>query len=209
MRLILPAVFTTSLLLTHAAVHTADQTLLQLPVPVRTAIERAATGHDIAAIERDQREGRTVYRVRIAQEGIDKRMVIAADGTVLEVSDYREVNQALTDGKQAGKEAWDKTKEASGEAWDATKDAASRTWQATKDTVAKATSAFKSDELTLNQVPLVPRTTMEREAAGNRISGIRAVTQSQGIHYHATITQPDGAARKLVVRDDGTLVTGQ
>jgi NADH dehydrogenase/NADH:ubiquinone oxidoreductase subunit G len=208
MRLVLPAVFT-SLLLTHAAVHAADQTLLQLPAPVRTAIERAATGRDIAAIERDQREGRTVYRVRIAQEGIDKRMVIAADGTVLEVSDYRDVNQALANGKQAGKEAWDKTKEASGEAWDATRDAASRTWQATKETVAKATSAFKSDELTLNQVPPAPRATMEREAAGNRLSGIRAVTEEQVTRYHATITQPDGTTRRLVVRDDGTLVTGQ
>ena len=206
MRLILPTAFTTSLLLIITTTHGADQTLLQLPAPVKIAIEREATGHIIAAIERDQREGQTVYRVRIAQEGIDKRLVIAGDGTVLEVSDYSSVNKAISDSKQAGREAWDKTKEVSGETWDATKDVASRSWEATKDTVRKATDAFSSDTLTLNQVPRIPRATLEREAAGERLGEIRVTVDQQVTNYHATITRPDGSKRKLVVREDGTLV---
>lgn len=207
MRLVLPAVFTSSLLLSLGAAESGADALLDLPVPVKTTIQREATGHSVAAIERDQREGRTVYRVRIAQAGIDKRMVIASDGTLLEVSDYPAVNHALVSGQQAGQEALDKTKEVSGEAWDATKDAAARTWEATKDTVRKATATFNSDELTLNQVPRQPRATMEREAAGNRLTGISASQHGQATLYHATISHPDGAKRALVVRDDGTLVT--
>lgn len=207
MRLTLPAVFTTSLLLHLGAAEAGNDPLLDLPAPVKTTIQRQATGHQIAAIERDQREGRTVYRVRIAQEGIDKRLIIAADGSLLEVSDYPAVNNALADGKKAGQEAWDKTKEVSGEAWDATKDAATRTWEATKTTVRKATSAFNSEDLTLNQVPRAPRQTMEQAAAGNRLSGIRVSGDEQAPLYHATITHPDGTTRTLVVREDGTLVT--
>lgn len=212
MRLKLPTVFTTSLLLMLGAAESGaaepdHDPLLELPTPVKTTIQRQAIGSQVAAIERDQREGRTVYRVRIAQEGIDKRLIIASDGALLEVSDYPAVNNAIADGKQASKEAWDKTKEVSGEAWDATKGAASRTWDATKDTVRKATSAFKSDELTLNQVPRAPRETMEREAAGNRLTGIRATSDDQVTLYRATISHPDGITRALVVREDGTLVT--
>jgi hypothetical protein len=195
MRLILPAVFTSSLLLTLAAAESGMPTLLDLPAPVKATIQRESTGHHVAAIERDQREGRTVFRVRIAQEGIDKRMVIDTDGTVLEVSDYPAVNNALATGKEAGKEAWGKTR-----------DVATRTWEATKETVNTATEAFKSDDLTLNQVPRAPRETMERQAAGNRLSGIRARREGAGTHYHATITTPDGMKRTIVVADDGTLV---
>lgn len=207
MRLILPAVFTTSLLLSLGAAESGADPLLDLPVPVKNTIQRSATGHQIAAIERDLREGQTVYRVRIAQEGIDKRLIIASDGALLEVSDYPAVNNAIAGGKQAGKEAWDKTKEVGGEAWDATKGAAARTWEATKETVGKATSAFKSDELTLNQVPRQPRETMEREAAGNRLTGIRATVEGQATLYRATVSHPDGSKRDLVIREDGTLLT--
>lgn len=209
MRAILPTISTTSLLLAlHlGAAEVGGDPLLELPPAVKSTIQREALGHQLAAIERDQRNGAVVYRIRITQEGIDKRVLIAADGAVLEVSDYPAVNNALASGKQASKEAWDKTKEVSGEAWDATKDAAARTWEATKDTVHKATSAFKSDELTLNQVPRLPRQTMEREAAGNRLSGISASVDGQATLYHATISHPDGTKRVLLVREDGTLVT--
>jgi uncharacterized membrane protein YkoI len=182
-----------------------DQSLLDLPKAVKSSIQREATGLGVGAIEREVKDGRILYSVRIEQEGIDKRVSIASDGTVLEVSDYAAVNNALTGSKQASKEAWDKTKEVSGQAWDKTKDVAAKTWEATKDTVGKATSAFKSDELTLNQVPVVPRATMEREAAGNRLSSIRVSNDEKGAIYRATISHPDGTNRALAVREDGTL----
>lgn len=205
MRFILPAVFTSSLLLNLAGAE-SGQSLIDLPSPVKATIQREAVGHSVVAIERDERDGRAVYRVRIAQEGIDKRLLIASDGAVLEVSDFPAVNRALADGKEAGKEAWDKTKEAGGEAWDKTKEVAARTWEATRDTVRSATSAFKSDELTLNQVPRAPRATMEREAAGNRLTGIRTQQDGAATRYQATITTPDGTRRVLVVDESGALV---
>jgi uncharacterized membrane protein YkoI len=207
MRFTLPTIFTTSLLLSLAAAEpTPRANLLELPAAVKTTIQREATGHSVAAIESEERDGRMVYRVRIAQEGIDKRLLIATDGTVLEVSDFPAVNQALAGGKEAGKEAWDKTKEVSGEAWDKTKEVAARGWEATRQTVESAVSSFKSDELTLNQVPRAPRATMEREAAGNRLTGIRAVVDGQVTRYHATITKPDGGKRTVTVNEDGSLV---
>lgn len=195
MRTILPAIFTSSLLLTLAAAEGQPTTLLELPTPVKTTIQREATGHRIAAIEHELRDGRTVYRVRIEQEGIDKRLVIATDGMALEVSDYPAVNRAIVTSKEAGKEAWDKTREA-----------ATRTWEATKESARAATEAFKSDDLTLNQVPREPRSTMEREAAGNRLTGISAKHDGAATRYHATITTPDGTRRTLVVAEDGSLV---
>jgi hypothetical protein len=193
MRLILPNAFTTSLLLMSAA-HAADQSLLQLPAPVKTAIEREAFGHDVAAIERDEREGQPVFRVRIAQVGIDKRLVIAKDGTVLEVKDYPLINRAISEGKQTGEEAWDKTKETTAHAWDKSKEAATRAWEATKDTVHQATNAFRSDELTLNQVPRLPRATLEREAAGNRLGVIFPRFSGRGVKrlWSAGVRSPSG-----------------
>ena len=46
---------------------------------------------------------------------------------------------------------------------------------------------------------------MEREAAGNRLTGIRAEQVEGTTRYHATVTTPDGAKRELVVLEDGSL----
>lgn len=207
MRLTLPAVFSTSLLMSLVAAEAPDTTLIDLPTPVKTTIQREATGHSVAAIERDLRDGQTVYRVRIAQEGIDKRLLIASDGSVLEVRDFPAINDAIASSKEAGKEAWDKTAEVSGEAWDKTKAVATRSWEATKETVRNATSSFRSDGLTLNQVPRAPRTTLEREAAGDRLDGIRVLSDDgAGSRYQASITRADGSKRTVVVAEDGSLV---
>jgi uncharacterized membrane protein YkoI len=189
-----------------SAVETPDHSLLDLPAPVKATIMREAIGRPIASLERGSEEGRTVYFVRVEQEGIDKRLTIAADGTVLKVSDYAAVNDALEATRDAGKGAWDKTKDVSGEAWDTTKKAAATTWQATKETVNKATNAFRSDELTLNQVPVPARAAMEREAAGDRLHDIHVSTEGGDAIYRATITRADGTKRPIRVREDGMLV---
>lgn len=207
MRVILPTMLTFSLQVTMTAGQASDQTLLHLPAPVTSTIEREANGRTIAAIACDERDGRRVYRVRITQEGIDQRLLIGSDGMVLDSTDHSALNQAIAVGKQIAVEAWDNTTEAGVEAWDATKNAANRTWEATRDTVRHVTTAYHSDDLTLNQVPRAPRETMERTAAGNRLSDIHAIGVEHSTHYRATITHPDGTLRSLVVREDGTLVT--
>ena len=69
----------------------------------------------------------------------------------------------------------------------------------------KATASFRSDELTLNQIPERPRATMEREAAGNRLTDLRAESSPDHLLYWATIRLPDGSKRLIAVREDGSL----
>jgi hypothetical protein len=172
----------------------ADQTLLDLPVAVKTTIVREAGGRSIAGLDSTVHDGHPAYRVRIEQDGIDKRVTINADGSVVDITDFPAVNNAIASSKQAGTEAWSTTK-----------DVAAKTWEASKETVRRAIDAFRSDDLTLNQVPQVPRATLERTAAGNRITDIHATSDAHGTAYHAVIRTPDGHAQTIVVRDDGAI----
>ncbi len=173
-----------------------DQSLLDLPGVVKVAIQHEAAGHSIAAIEHSVSDGHSFYQVRIVQDGLDKRMVLASDGTVVEMRDFAAVNHAIASGTEASKQAWDKTKEV-----------ATNSWQATKETVRKAVDAFRSDELTLNQVPPVPRMALERSADGDRITDIHAVSEAHGVIYRATFRAADGRTRTVSVAEDGTPVT--
>jgi hypothetical protein len=194
MKMLTPASLVLALGLGLSAADMPNHTLVDLPEAVKAAILRQAGSNTIGAIEIGLFGDRDVYFVRIEQPGIDKRVTIATDGSVLKVSDYEEVNRAIVAGKDAGRGAWDKTKEVAGD-----------TWSATKETVRKAAKAFSSDELTLNQVPERPRATLEREAAGNRLTDIHAESVREDVLYRATIRQPDGAKRAIAVHEDGTL----
>lgn len=184
----------------------ADASLLELPAPVKATIQREAAGKAVMAIERGEEDGRTVYYARIRQEGLDKRLTVAADGKVVAVRDFASVNDALNRTKEAGGKAWEATKEGGAAAWDKTKEVSGRAWEATRDTVGKAVSSFGSDELTLNQVPAAPRATFEREAAGNRIGDIRALDGGGKRTYRATITAADKTKTVITVADDGTVI---
>jgi hypothetical protein len=187
------------LLLSAASARAADilpdQTLLDLPAAAKEAIRKEAGGRTINGITREVADGKTVYKATIAQNGIDERLSVAADGTVLDKSDYKAVNDATANAKRTGSAAWEKTKEVSKSAW-----------QATKDTVGKAVDSFKSDELTLNQVPEKPRATLEKEAGLDRLTDIR-VKDVDGKHtYLATVVPSTGDKVHLTVAEDGSLV---
>jgi uncharacterized membrane protein YkoI len=205
MRHLIPIVMTTVFALGLAAAE-ADQSLLDLPAPVKATILREAAGRAVAAIERGEEDGRTVYYARIHQEGLDKRLTVAADGKVVAMRDFAGVNDALAKTKEAGGKALEATKDGASAAWDKTKEVSGKAWEATRDTVNKAVSSFSSDELTLNQVPAAPRAALEREAGGNRLSDIHA-QEGGGKHtYRATITAADKTRTVITVADDGTVV---
>lgn len=180
--------------LTAQAAEKPDFTLLDLPTLVKSTITREAGLKSISAITREVLEGRQVYYARIEQDGIDTWVAVAPDGTVIKVSSHEDINNAITSGKEAGQKAWDKTKEV-----------ATGTWAATKETARKAVAVFRSDDLTLNQVPERPRATMEREAAHNRLTDISVDASKPELLYRATVRSPDGTTRAIVVREDGTL----
>ncbi len=173
-----------------------DVTLLDLPMAVKATITREAGLKSINAITRGVVDNHPVYYAQIDQVGIDTWLSVAPDGTLLKVDSHEDINKAITNGKEVGQNAWDKTKEVAG-----------TTWAATKETAHKAVAVFRSDDLTLNQVPERPRATMEREAAGNRLTDIGVDSTKPDLLYRATVKSPDGTTRAILVREDGTLVT--
>jgi len=172
------------------AAEPATQPLLNLPEGVRTTAQREAGALPIAAIELAVSDGKQIYRLRLAQDGLDKHLVISQDGDVLKVTDYPGINSALADSQKA---------------LDATETATKETWAATKESVAKTMASFSSTELTLNQVPLVARVALGNAAAGDRLTDIHATTTGQDTTYKAIVTRTDGTKRPIAVHDDGTV----
>src|SRR5688572_25705592 len=80
--------------------------LAELPEPARLSIQREAAGIPIGDITRTTSEGRVIYDVRLEQEGADRRIQVAADGSVL--SEHGRGGEVK---REAG-EAWDETKDA-------------------------------------------------------------------------------------------------
>jgi uncharacterized membrane protein YkoI len=172
-----------------------DHSLLELAEPVRATILREAAGRDVVLLELGSEDGRPVYYVRIRQQGLDKRLTIGRDGTILAQRDFKEINDALAATRDGSEKAWEKTKEGAKTAWDAT-----------KETVGKAVKAFGSDDLTLNQVPARPRAALERAAAGNRLGDIHYKTVDGKPCYEATIKPSDGKSTVVRVDEDGVLM---
>ena len=105
-----PITYLLAIGMTACAADLPNHSLLDLPPAVKATIQRQAADHSIGAIERGILDERQVYHVRIEQPGIDKRVTIAVDGSLLKVSNFEEVNKAITASKEAGHGAWNKTK---------------------------------------------------------------------------------------------------
>jgi len=189
--ILLPLLVLPGLLTALSAAEDIDQTLLDLPAPVKATIQREATGKSIGVIERGTRDGLAIYYVQIELlEGMDKRLTIASDGVVMKITEYPAVNEAIATSKVAKV---------------VTQEPVAVNWEATAATVRKTTESYRSDELTLNQVPAIPRTALEVIAAGNRLENLHVSGTGTGTVYRADIIQPEGAQRSIAVRDDGTL----
>ena len=189
--------FASLLSLSTWAAEKPDLTLLDLPLPVKITIAREAGLRSVNAITRGVVDSHPVYYAKLEQAGIDTWLTVGPDGSLIKVDSHEDINKAITTGKEVGQQAWEKTKEVAGNAW-----------AATKDTARKAVAVFHSDELTLNQVPERPRATMEREAAGDRLTDIGVDSTKPELVYRATVKSPGGTKRGIIVREDGTLVVG-
>jgi hypothetical protein len=66
----------------------ADEVAIdQVPPPVRATIEREVGNGRLKEIERETRNGRTVYEVEFERDGDDREIKVAEDGTVVERDD--------------------------------------------------------------------------------------------------------------------------
>jgi len=76
------------MLLAWPASSPADEVSIdQVPPAVRAAIERELRGGKLEEIERETRNGRTVYEVEFKRDGKDREIHVAEDGTVLKRDD--------------------------------------------------------------------------------------------------------------------------
>ena len=186
---------------------TGDQVrigLAELPEPARETIQREAAGTPIGEITRTTIDGRVVYEVRLADEGLDRRVQVAADGTVLTRHDRGgEV-------KQESGEAWEETKEASGKAWEATKETSQEAWQSTKEASGSAwergRKALDGDGLTPANVPAKVKATLERELAGQEITDIDVEAVDGTVFFAAEVRVPDARNRVVRIDLDGNLL---
>lgn len=76
------------MLLAWPASSPADEVSIdQVPPAVRATIERELRGGKLEEIERETRNGRTVYEVEFERDGKDREIHVAEDGTVLKRDD--------------------------------------------------------------------------------------------------------------------------
>ncbi len=191
----------------------AQLTLADLPEPARAVVESRTAGHEIRAIERGTDDGREVYHVRVHQDGLDQRLTVASDGTVVADRDFKpgdgtdsgsssgsasDGDDAWKDTKQGTQKAWDKTKEGSEKAWDKTKQVSSGAWT-------DARSALDDDGLTLANVPKPVADAIRAEAGSNEVQDIDVEAKQGKIWYQAEIRVKDGRNRTVAIAEDGTL----
>jgi uncharacterized membrane protein YkoI len=169
-----------------------DITLEQAPLPVQQTLTREAGGEPVQWVQRDNDEGQVVYHARIKQDGLDKRLTVAPDGSVLEKKDFSEVNAK-------SHAAWEKTKEKSKEAWSKTKEVSGKAWDSASDAVG-------GDHLTLGDLPPAVKATVEREAAGREIRDVDHEMKDGKHLYEVKIHVPDAKDVHLKVDEDGKLL---
>ncbi len=68
-------------------VYGPSPTLAELPATVRQTILREARGREVADIDREIRDGRTVYEVQFRAKGINPRIHVDADGRLLNLDE--------------------------------------------------------------------------------------------------------------------------
>ncbi|MBA3708422.1 MAG: PepSY-like domain-containing protein [Planctomycetes bacterium] len=199
-----------------------------LPAKVKASLTAAAGAAQIVDIDRDTDNGRTVYKARIKQDGLDRHLTIGEDGTI--VSDKN--NKAEKDERGAkagdhdgdGKARRDHDKDLDHQAKNAKDEAERDVDKAKADAEAKADKAkadaeyakktaknegreLKNGTVAIDQVPAAVKTTLMREANGQQIGDIDRDTEDGHVVYKAKIRVPDGKDRKVKVLEDGSIVS--
>ncbi|HEX6213140.1 MAG TPA: PepSY domain-containing protein [Methylomirabilota bacterium] len=88
MRALIAVALAAFVILLSPARSPADEVSLeQVPPAVRATIERELGGGRLEEIERETKNGRTVYEVELVRDGKEREVHIAEDGTVLKRDD--------------------------------------------------------------------------------------------------------------------------
>jgi uncharacterized membrane protein YkoI len=206
----------------HAKDH-VDLTVNDLPAKAKAALMKEAGAHEVVDIDRDTDSGRTVYKARIKQEGLDRRITIDEDGNVIgdrgkdrdergaKVDRDHDLDRKAKDAKHDADRDVERAKAKAERDIDKTKaDAEAKADKAKADAeFAKKTAKGEvtGDAMTIDQVPAAVKSTLMKEANGQQIGDIDRDTEDGRVVYKAKIRVPDGKDRKIKVLEDGSLVS--
>jgi len=70
-------------------------TFSELPVAVQKTVKEQQAGRDIAKIEKEMRDGKTVYNVELKDKGANSHIYVATDGSMVVNSEGRNVGQRV------------------------------------------------------------------------------------------------------------------
>jgi len=201
--------------------------LTQLPEPVQKAIKTHAAGQNLETVERETKDGQTVYEAEFKRDGLNRHMTFAADGTVVpdkHLSDLlsREPSMALRDlpaavqktvkEQQGGREVADIDKEmwngkAVYEVEFKEKGPNSRIYVATDGSMVVDKNAKGGTYLgtQLSDTPVAVQQTVKRLASSAEIVDVDQKMKNGTTTYDVEIKQA-GMNRHLKIAADGTLM---
>jgi len=198
----------------------------QLPQRVQKAIKDYAKGETLEHVERDKKNGQTVYEAEFKREGLNRRVTFAADGTSVperHLSDLfsKEPSMALNDlpaavqktvkEQQAGREVADIDKEM----WNGKvvyevefkeKGPNSRIYIASDGSMVVDKDKKHTYLVTqLSEAPAAVQATVKRTVSNAEIQDVDRETKDGQVVYDVEIKQ-EGLNRHLTIAQDGTLM---
>ncbi len=206
--------------------------LTQLPAAVQTAIKQHSQGETLEHVDRESKNGQTVYEAEFKREGLNRRVTFAADGTVVperHVADVfgketftREPSMALTDvpaavqktvgEQQGGREIADIDKEmwngkAVYEVEFREKGPNSRIYIASDGSMIVDKDKKKGTYLgtQLSEAPPAVQAAVKRAVSNAEIEDVDRETKNGRVVYDVEVKQ-EGLNRHLKIAENGTLI---
>jgi uncharacterized membrane protein YkoI len=202
--------------------------LTQLPERVQKAIKDQSRGETLEHVERETKNGQTVYEAEFKREGLNRRMMFAADGTIVanrQLTDTlgkRQPSMALNDlpaavqktvkEQQAGREIADVDKEmwngkAVYEVEFKEKGPNSRVYIASDGSMVVDKDKSRGTYLgtQLSEAPAAVQATVKRTVSNAEIEDVDRETKNGQIVYDVEVKQ-EGLNRHLMIAEDGNLL---
>jgi len=188
-----------------------DQSLSNLPAPVRSAIATQTGQGSIEEVEKDFDEAQPTYVATITSpQGRDHDFTFAKDGTLLDVETSLD---ELTPSLQAAIKA--QAGSGSIEDIDKTFDDGDTSYVATitapdgkeRDFTFNPDGSLSSVEMTLPELPASLQAAIKAQVGSGTLESIDKTFDDGEITYDATVTAPDGRERDFSLSEQGALVS--
>lgn len=155
--------------------------LAETPAAVQAAVKRVVSSAVIEDVDRETRDGRVVYDIEVKQEGLNRHLKIAEDGTLVADSNTsrdRNVGERVRERVGAGTDA-------------------------VREKVGLGTDA--DNRLTLEQVPAAVQKTIREQASTSTLKPIKRETRDGRVQYDVEY-EKEGKNLRMTINEDGTIL---